>query len=78
MWLRQVIIPNINDDENHILKLKTFAKQIPNVEKIELLPYHSMAKEKYKKLGIPYRLENTIDMDKNKCKSFQDLLNNKN
>ena len=73
LWLRQVIVPNINDNEEHVLKLKEFAKNIPNVEKIELLPYHSMAKEKYQKLGILYRLEKTLDMNKDKCKQLQCL-----
>lgn len=75
LWLRQVIVPNINDDEKHIELLKNFAKTIPNVEKIELLPYHSMAKPKYEKLGIKYRLSDTPDMDKEKCKELQKLLN---
>ena len=73
LWLRQVIVPNINDNEEHVLKLKEFAKSVPNVEKIELLPYHSMAKEKYQKLGILYRLERTLDMNKDKCKQLQCL-----
>lgn len=77
LWLRQVIVPNINDDEKHVLLLKEFAKKIPNVERIELLPYHSMAKEKYAKLGINYKLSNTPDMDKNKCSELQKLLNEK-
>ena len=76
LWLRQVIVPNINDDEKHILRLKAFAKEIPNVEKIELLPYHSMAKEKYEKLGIPYKLNSTSEMSREKCKELQELLNN--
>lgn len=76
MWFRQVIVPGINDDEKHIELLKNFAKTIPNVEKIELLPYHSMAKPKYEKLGIKYRLEGTPDMNKEKCKKLQELLNN--
>lgn len=76
LWFRQVIVPNRNDDEEHIIQLKTFAQNIPNVEKIELLPYHSMAKDKYKKLGIPYRLNDTMDMDKDRCKELQELLNN--
>ena len=74
LWLRQVIVPNINDDEEHILKLKEFAKTIPNVERIELLPYHSMATSKYKELGIKYRLEGTLDMDKDRCKALENLL----
>ena len=57
LWLRQVIVPGINDDEKHIEKLREFVKDIPNVERIELLPYHSMAKDKYNKLGLEYKLD---------------------
>lgn len=74
LWLRQVIVPNINDDENHVKALKEFAKNIPNVERIELLPYHSMAKAKYEELEIDYRLNDTPNMDKEKCKILENLL----
>lgn len=74
LWLRQVIVPGINNDETHVLKLKEFASTIPNVERIELLPYHSMAKSKYKELNIPYRLENTPDFSKEECKKLEELL----
>lgn len=76
LWLRQVIVPGINDDEKHIESLKNFIKDIPNVERVELLPYHSMAKNKYEKLGIVYRLADTPDMDVEKCKKLQKLLKN--
>lgn len=75
LWLRQVIVPGINDNKEHILKLKQYANNLKNVERIELLPYHSMAKQKYKDLNIPYRLETTIDMNKEKCKELEKLLN---
>ena len=75
IWLRQVIIPNINDNEEYILKLKKYIKKIKNVEKKELLPYHSMGIEKYKKLNLKYRLIDTLDMDKEKCKKLEELLN---
>ena len=75
LWLRQVIIPGINDNIEYINKLKTFIKNIKNVEKIELLPYHTMAKSKYKKLRIPYELDNTNAMDSIKCREFEKILN---
>lgn len=74
LWLRQVIVPGINDDEAHIIKLKEFASKIPNVERVELLPYHSMGKMKYEKMGIEYRLGDTPNMDKEKCKNLENLL----
>ena len=75
VWIRQVIIPNINDNEEYILKLKKYIKKFKNVEKVELLPYHSMGIEKYKKLNLKYRLIDTLDMDKEKCKKLEELLN---
>ena len=74
LWLRQVIIPGINDTEEYILNLKKYIKKFKNVEKIELLPYHSMGIEKYKKLNIKYRLLETPDMNKKTCKNLQELL----
>lgn len=74
LWLRQVIVPNYNDSIENVLKLKALADKLKNVEKIELLPYHDMAKKKYKSLGIKYRLEDTPPMDKQRCKELEKLL----
>lgn len=74
LWLRQVIVPGINDDEAHVLKLKKFAKKLKNVEKIELLPYKTIGVHKYQDLKIQYRLEGVPDMDEEKCQKLQQLL----
>jgi len=76
LWLRQVIVPGINDTKEYILKLKEFSNNIKNVEKIELLPYHTMGVNKYKELNIPYVLQNTLSMDKQKCIELEKLLRN--
>ena len=75
LWLRQVIVPGLNDNKESVLKLKQFAEKLSFVEKIELLPYHTMAIEKYEKLGLEYRLKDISDMDKKKCKELEKLLN---
>ena len=77
-WLRQVIVPTINDDEEHILKLKEFANAIPNVEKVELLPYKTIGVHKYKELNIPYRLEGIEELSENKLKQLNKILKAKN
>ena len=74
MWLRQVIIPNINDNEEYINELRQFISPLKNIEKVELLPYHTKAINKYKKLNISYKLENTKDMDVQKCKYLEQKL----
>ena len=58
LWLRQVIVPTINDDIDYIKRLKKYISKIRNVEKVELLPYHTMGVDKYKKLNLKYRLDN--------------------
>lgn len=76
LWIRQVIVPSINDDEKHVLELKNFISKLKNVERVELLPYHSMAKDKYAKLGLDYPLGDTPEMDKQKCMELEKLLKN--
>lgn len=76
LWLRQVIIPTINDNEKYILNLKQYIKQFETKEKIELLPYHTMGVSKYEKLNIDYRLKDVEDMDKSRCKELENILNN--
>lgn len=74
MWIRQVIVPGYNDNEEYILEVKKFIKNLRNIEKVELLPYHTMGIIKYKELNIPYRLEGIPDMDKERCNELQKLL----
>ena len=75
LWLRQVIVPGYNDNIEYINELKKFISTIKNVEKVELLPYHTMAIDKYEKLNIDYPLKGIEDMDTLKCKELENLLN---
>ncbi|MCL2598432.1 MAG: radical SAM protein [Firmicutes bacterium] len=50
-WVRQVIVPEYNDDQANIQALKKLGKC---ALKIELLPYHALGKNKYEKIGKPY------------------------
>lgn len=57
MWIRQVLIPGITDNENDLLELKNFISTLNSVKKVELLPYHDMGKFKWTDLGLKYELE---------------------
>lgn len=74
LWIRQVIVPNINDDVEHVEKLDKFVENIPNVEKVELLPYKTLGVHKYKDLNIPYRLDGVPDMDEERIKFLSSKL----
>jgi pyruvate formate lyase activating enzyme len=74
IWIRQVVVPGINDNEEYFMGLKNYLKNIKNIEKIELLPYHLYGVDKYKALGIPYKLDGVPPMDQDKLKYFENIL----
>ena len=57
VWIRQVIIPGITDDDEDLLELKNFINSLQNVQKVELMPYHELGKFKWENLRLKYELE---------------------
>lgn len=74
IWIRHVVVPGITDSEEHIKKLAQIIKGIRNVEKIELLPYHTLGIQKYEKLGLDYKLEGVDSMDKEDLARLERIL----
>lgn len=79
LWIRQVIVPGINDTEENINELADFIHEhaAGNLYKAELLGYHTMALHKYEQLGIKYRLEGVEAMDRDKLAVLSDSLGHK-
>lgn len=74
VWVRHVVVPGITDSREHILRLRKLVRKIRNVDKVELLPYHTMGAVKYSSLGIPYCLEGLPPMDSEKVRELEKLL----
>lgn len=75
LWIRHVVVPGITDSEEHIINLAHYIGTIPNVEKVELLPYHTHGIDKYNAMNMPYRLAETPPMDPSRLNELTDLLN---
>lgn len=56
VWIRHVLVPGITDSEDRLRQLGLFLKTLDNVERVEILPYHTLGIIKWKKLGKPYTL----------------------
>ena len=56
MWIRQVLIPQITDNENDLKELANYLKSLNGVEKFELLKYHDLGRFKWENLNLEYPL----------------------
>lgn len=57
MWIRQVLVPTITDNEKDLKDLKQFIDSLKTVDKFEILPYHNLGKYKWDELGVKYELD---------------------
>lgn len=57
MWIRHVLVPETTDFDEDLDKLGAFIKTLSNVERTEILPYHTLGRFKWDELGIKYRLD---------------------
>ncbi|HJD42611.1 MAG TPA: pyruvate formate lyase-activating protein [Candidatus Mediterraneibacter quadrami] len=56
VWIRHVLVPERNDDDVYLEKLYDFISKLKNVQKVEVLPYHTFGEYKWKELGYDYPL----------------------
>jgi pyruvate formate lyase activating enzyme len=57
--LRVPVIPGINDDDESIHQMGAFAAELPHLDRLDVLPYHSLGSEKYGRLNKEYGLPET-------------------
>lgn len=59
MWIRQVLVPGLTDNENDLKRTREWINTLKTVERVEVLPYHTLGKPKYEQLGLSYPLGDT-------------------
>ena len=74
MWIRQVLVPGITDDEEDLKKTRAFIDGLNTVEKVEVLPYHTMGAVKYEKLGLDYPLKDVSAPSKERVMNAKHIL----
>ncbi len=74
MWIRHVLVPGITTDENYLRQLRNFIDTLNSVERVEVLPYHTLGVFKWKELGIPYQLEDVDPPTKEQLEKAREIL----
>lgn len=74
MWIRHVLVPGYSDGMNDLINLRVFINQLSSVEKVEVLPYHTMGVNKYKQMNLIYPLDHVEAPSKELIQQAKDIL----
>ena len=74
VWIRHVLVPGLTDRDDDLIELGKFVKTLKNVDKFEILPYHTMGEFKWRELGIPYKLEGVKPPTADRVKNAKELM----
>lgn len=74
IWIRHVLVPENSDFDEDLTALGKFIESLSNVERVEVLPYHTLGKFKWDNLGIAYQLEGINPPEQERIKNARQLL----
>lgn len=74
--IRIPLIQDITDTDSNLALLKQRIQQYPEIERVDLLPFHNIAKSKYERFGKHYKLGHTKPYDKQKAEEIQRFFKN--
>lgn len=74
IWIRHVLVPEITDNDEYLINLKEFISGLKTVERVEVLPYHTMGEVKYERLGMQYPLKGVLPPSKERIENARKIL----
>ena len=74
LWIRHVLVPGLTDDEDGLRRTADFIRSLNTVQRVEVLPYHTLGLFKWQKLGIPYPLPDAVPPTAEQVKRAEELL----
>jgi pyruvate formate lyase activating enzyme len=57
MWVRFVLVPGLTDGYDNVEKVADICGELASLERVEILRFHQMGRDKWQKLGVEYPLE---------------------
>lgn len=56
MWIRYVLVPGLTDDHDHVERVADFCAGLAGVERVQVLRFHQLGRDKWAALGLDYPL----------------------
>jgi pyruvate formate lyase activating enzyme len=63
LWVRYVLVPGLTDARDNVQKVADFCAGLKSLERVEILRFHQMGRDKWHELGLRYPLENVEPPD---------------
>jgi len=73
VWIRYVIIPGWTDDPGDIARLAEYLAQFGNIERVEVLPYHTLGVYKWEQFGEEYKLKDVLPPTSDEVKKAKEI-----
>lgn len=70
--IRIPLIQGITDTDVNLKALRAIVQKYPSIERVDLLPFHNIAKSKYERFGKEYTLANSDAYDNAKAEQIRD------
>lgn len=74
IWIRHVTVPSINDSDEELERLDAFLQTLSNIQRVDVLPYHTLGKYKWEQLGLEYPLEGINPPSKEQVEHVKEML----
>lgn len=74
VWIRHVLVPGVTDSEENLNLMGEFVSKLNNVDRFEILPYHTLGVHKWEEMGLEYQLEGIEQADEDDVKRAKSII----
>lgn len=74
LWIRHVLVPDLTDDADGLAATADFISSLKTVERVEVLPYHTLGLFKWDKLGLSYPLKDVRTPNDDEVEKAEEIL----
>ena len=74
LWVRHVVVPGYTDKKESLIELGLFIGGLKNLKGLDVLPYHTMGVNKYKDLGMLYKLDGVPALSKEDAQKAKEYI----
>lgn len=74
VWIRHVLVPGITDNDEYLKKTREFLDTLKNVERVDVLPFHTLGFFKWENLGLNNTLKDVASPTKDRIENAKHIL----